>query len=176
MKINWQEIPRYSLEVKLLKSSYEICLMMKTSKIDKYVYRIKHKGLVLKFGMSADNSRTYGERLYRQIGHCESWGNKRLVCSSGSDWRIIEEDFYKKYQSKIDKNELIITIYDLTNYPFESINPWDEVYYIEQTLINQYKDIVGEKPIGNINDDHNIMYKARIKKVTFDNLFEMENL
>ncbi len=172
MKIDWSIIPKYTLKVSNLKSPYEICRIMGKAKIDKYVYEIMWKGIVIKYGMSADNSRAYGERLYRQIGHSKSWGTNRLVCSSGSDWRIIEEDFETEYGFPLDKDNLKITIWDATNYPFETINPWDEVYFMEQELIRKYKEVVGTKPIGNINDDKNIIYKARIKQSTWDANFE----
>ena len=169
MKINWNVLPTYHIDVKTLTSPYEICKRMNTARIDKYVYMITFKGIVIKFGMSADNSRAYGERLYRQIGHSKSWGEQRLVCSSGSDWRIVEEDFEALYGITIHKDDLKIKIWDATNYPFETINPWDEVYYMEQELIRQYKDLIGSKPIGNINDDKNIIYKAYINKNTWNN-------
>jgi hypothetical protein len=172
MKIDWAIIPQYTLQVSKLNSPYEICQRMRKAKIDKYVYEIRWKGLVIKYGMSADNSRAYGERLYRQIGHSKSWGAQRLVCSSGSDWRIIEEDFEKEYGLPLDKDNLQITVWDASNYPFETINPWDEVYFMEQELIRKYKEVVGVKPIGNINDDKNIIYKARIKKSTWENMFD----
>lgn len=172
MKINWSIIPTYGIDVKSLTSPYEICKRMSAAKIDKYIYRINYKGIVLKYGMSADKSRAYGERLYRQIGHAESWGNKRLVCSSGADWRIIEDDFKKLYGYPIDKDDLKICIWDTTNYPFTTINPWDEIYHMEQELILKYKEIVGSKPLGNINDDKNIMYKGYIRQSTWDKNFE----
>lgn len=172
MKIDWSIIPTYSLDISKINDAYDICRMMRQAKIDKYVYEIMWKGIVIKYGMSADNSRTYGERLYRQIGHSKSWCGKRLVCSSGSDWRIIEEDFLNTYGMDLDKNYLHVKIWDVTNYPFETINPWDEVYFMEQELIRKYKEVVGSKPIGNINDDKNIIYKARIKKSTWEAHFE----
>jgi hypothetical protein len=172
MIINWSFLPKYHLNVSDLESSYEICKIMRENKIDKYIYKIMWKGIVIKYGMSADNSRSYGERLYRQIGHSESWGSQRLVCSSGADWRIIEEDFKNQYGIPLDKDNLKITIWDATNYPFVTIDPWDEVYFMEQELIKKYKEVVGVKPIGNINDDKNIMYKAHIKKSTWENIFD----
>jgi hypothetical protein len=172
MKIDWTTIPQYKLQISKINSPYEICQLMRKAKIDKYVYEIMWKGIVIKYGMSADNSRAYGERLYRQIGHSKSWGVQRLVCSSGSDWRIIEEDFEKEYGLPLDKDNLQVTIWDASNYPFETINPWDEVYFMEQELIRKYKEVVGVKPIGNINDDKNIIYKARIKKSTWENIFD----
>ena len=172
MKIDWSIIPTYTFNVVNINDPYDICRMMRKAKIDKYVYEIMWKGIVIKYGMSADNSRAYGERLYRQIGHSKSWGEKRLVCSSGSDWRIIEEDFANTYGMDLDKDHLSVKIWDATNYLFETINPWDEVYFMEQELIRKYKEVVGSKPIGNVNDDKNIIYKARIKKSTWDACFE----
>lgn len=171
MIIDWSLIPKYHINVATLTSPYEICRIMRKSNIDKYVYEIMWKGIVIKYGMSADNSRAYGERLYRQIGHSKSWGDQRLVCASGSDWRIIEEDFENQYKFPLDKDNLKITIWDATNYLFTTINPWDEVYFMEQELIRKYKEVVGVKPIGNINDDKNIIYKARIKKSTWEDMF-----
>lgn len=172
MKINWSIIPTYQFNVSTLTKPYDICIMMRKAKIDKYVYKIMWRGLVIKFGMSADNSKAFGERIYRQLGHSKSWGEQRLVCASGSDWRIIEEDFLNQYGVPLDKDELVVTIWDASNYPFQTINPWDEVYFMEQELIRKYTEIVGSKPIGNINDDKNIIYKARINKSTWDTLFK----
>ena len=99
MKINtdWSIIPTHNINVRDLQSPYDISLFMKSHKIDKYLYQIMYKGIVIKYGMSADNSRNYGERIYRQIGHLRSWGTQRLNGSSGSDWRIVEEDFETLY-------------------------------------------------------------------------------
>jgi hypothetical protein len=131
-----------------------------------------YKGIVIKYGMSADNSRNFGERLYRQIAHGESWGAQRISGSSGADWRIIESDFENLYGSKIHKDHITIKIWNMSNYPFISIDPWTEVYYAEQSLIDTYNSIVGEKPIGNINDDANYKRKGHIRQDTFGGLFE----
>lgn len=174
MKIdtNWSIIPTHTIQVKELNSPYEISLFMKSHKIDKYLYQIMYKGIVIKFGMSADNSRNYGERIYRQIGHLRSWGNLRLTGSSGSDWRIVEEDFENMYGIPIDKNHIKIKIWDLTDYPFTTINPWNEVLVMESQLIAQYVDAVGEKPIGNINDEANAIRRPAIQTSTWVKLFE----
>jgi hypothetical protein len=174
MKINWNIIPTHTIDVGKLSDPYEICDLLKQHKIRKYVYRIKYKGIVIKYGMSADRSRNYGDRLYRQIAHSESWGARRNNGSSGSDWRIIEDDFYKLYGSKIDKADMTIKIWNLSAYPFVSINTAKEVFYIEQNLIEAYTTAVGEKPIGNINDDTNYKRKGYIPKKLFgnDGLFE----
>ena len=172
MKIDWNIIPTHSINVGKLADPYDICHLLKQHKINKYVYRIMYKGIVLKYGMSADRSRNYGDRLYRQIAHSESWGARRNNGSSGADWRIIETDFENLYGFKIDKAHVTIKIWNMSNYPFVSIDPWTEVYYTEQTLIENYSTIVGEKPIGNINDDANYKRKGHIRRDTFGGLFE----
>jgi hypothetical protein len=174
MKINtnWSIIPTHKIDVKELLSPYDISLFMKKHKIDKYLYQIMYKGIVIKFGMSADKSRNYGERIYRQIGHLRSWGNQRLNGSSGSDWRIVEEDFENCYGIAMDKNHIRIKIWDLTDYPFTTINPWNEVLILESQLIARYVEAVGEKPIGNINDESNAFRRPAIQTSTWVKLFE----
>ena len=172
MKIIWNSIPTHSINVGKLSDPYDICHLLKQHKVSKYVYRIMYKGIVIKYGMSADRSRNYGDRLYRQIAHSESWGARRNNGSSGADWRIIESDFEKLYGVKLDKDHITIKIWNMSNYPFVSIDPWTEVYYVEQTLIENYNTIVGEKPIGNINDDANYKRKGHIRRDTFGGLFE----
>jgi hypothetical protein len=178
MKINadWSKIPTHTINVKDLCSPYDISTYMKNYKIDKYLYQIMYKGIVIKFGMSADNSRNYGERVYRQIGHIRSWGERRLNGSSGADWRIVEEDFEKLYNISIDKDFIKIKLWDLTNYPFETINPWNEVLILESQLIARYVDAVGEKPIGNINDEANSIRRLSIQTSTWLRLFEPANV
>jgi hypothetical protein len=172
MKINWNSIPTHCIDVGKLLDPYDICHLLKQHKVSKYAYRIMYKGIVIKYGMSADNSRNYGDRLYRQIAHAESWGAKRNNGSSGADWRIIESDFEKLYGFKISKDYITIKIWNMSNYSFVSFDPWTEVYYVEQTLIESYNTIVGEKPIGNINDDSNYKRKGHIRKDTFGGFFE----
>jgi len=173
--VNWSIIPTHTIDVGNLCEAYDISRIMKSHKIDKYLYRITYKGIVIKFGMSADKSRDYGERIYRQIGHSRSWGTCRLTGSSGADWRIIEEDFNNLYSFEIDKNFVKIKIWDVSKYPFQTINHRNEIIDIENQLIENYVNVVGEKPIGNINDEANIVRKAFIKTETWAGLFEIGN-
>lgn len=180
MNINWNNITKHTIDVGKLNYPYEISDLMKQFKIRKYLYSIRYKGIILKYGMSADNSRTYGERIYRQIGHSKSWeheldayGNtKRLSGSSGADWRVVEEDFEKLYGFPIDRKQMTVTIYDATNYPFETIDSWTEINAMENDLIERYRELVGEKPIGNINDEDNARRRPKILKSTWAGLFQ----
>ena len=173
MKVNvdWDNISTYDINVGMLSDPFEISKILKEYKIRKYCYRIMFKGIVIKYGMSADNSKNCGERIYRQVGHSASWGEQRLNGSSGADWRIVEEDFHKEYGIQIDKNHMTIRIWDFTDFAFQTYNPWDEVNAIEAQLIDEYVKLIGEKPIGNINDEANVIRKAAVTKDTMNNLF-----
>ena len=179
VNVNWDIIPIREIYTRDLNSPCEISNLMKEWGITKYCYQIMFKGIVLKYGMSADNSwinGQYGERIYRQIGHMKFWGKeKRLTGSSGCDWRITEDDFGETYKISIEKDFVKIKIWDLTNYTFETISPWDEVLSIESQLIDSYVKIVGEKPIGNINDESHINRRPAILQSTWDNLVEKEH-
>jgi hypothetical protein len=180
MNIDWSKITKHTIDIGKLAFPCEISDLMKQFKIRKYLYSVRYKGIMIKYGMSADNSRTYGERIYRQIGHSKSWetdldinGNsKRLNGSSGSDWRIVEEDFEKYYGFPIDKKDMVVTIYDVTNYPFKTIDPWTEINVMESTLIETYVELVGQKPIGNLNDESNAKRRPKILTGTWKGLFK----
>ena len=175
--VNWDIIPIHEINVATLVDPHDIANILKDRVIAKYCYQIMYKGIVLKYGMSADNSwlnGQFGERIYRQLGHMKFWGKKRLTGSSGADWRITEEDFETLYKISIEKDFVKIKIWDLTNYPYVTIRPWDEVLSIESQLIDAYVRIVGEKPIGNINDEAHINRRPAILKQTWDTIFESE--
>lgn len=175
--IKWDKMQHYFIEVGKLDNPYDICKIMKKQGTRKYVYKITYLGqngmpnFTIKYGMSADNSRNYGERTYRQIAHCKSWGNKRVKGSSGAEWLIIEEDILNNYGIQIDHTRLILEIIDLTTYPFMLEDEWLEVNKIESHYIKEYEKIYGQKPIGNINDEHNAHFRPFIKKTTLRTLF-----
>jgi hypothetical protein len=172
---NWEIYStKHEIEVGKLSDPCEIADLFRQYSIEKYVYRIKHNGIVIKFGMSCPKANTArnGDRLYRQIGHNSSWQSKRLTGSSGADWRIIEEDFFNLHGVKIDHRFIRATVWDLTNYPFKTIDPFYEVNAIENELIERYISITGEKPIGNINDEANVKKKSLISTELMDSLFD----
>jgi hypothetical protein len=173
MDINWSAIPTHNIDVGKLTDPTDICALMKQHKIRQYVYRIKYKGLVIKYGMSTDNSKAYGDRVYRQIAHAASWGTRRINGPNGADWRVVEEDFKNTYGFELDKKHLTIQIYNMTNYPFTTVNHRDEVYFVEQELIEEYRRLVGEKPIVNLHDDTLHKRRGYIKKDTFGGLFDL---
>jgi len=170
--IDWNFVKKITILGNELSDPYDISLILKKNSVRKYIYRITYEGILIKFGMSADNSRNFGERLYRQLGHCKSWADKRLCGSSGSDWRVIEEDFKNRYGYEIDHNKITITVFDLTDYPFTTISTWDEIVGMETFLIDQYEALVGEKPIGNLHDNENVIRRPKILISTWEKMFE----
>ena len=176
-KFNWASFPKHTLDAGSLSVPASIVQFFKKHSIDKYVYCIMFKGIVIKFGMSAAESSTreWGERVYRQIGHCYSWGKGiRLEGSSGADWLIIERDFKELYGFDINHNELKVIVWDVTNYAFQSFNHFIEVESMESELINNYLEQFGEKPIGNINDEANKRNPSFVSVKTFDTNFTIE--
>lgn len=172
---NWKTNPAFTINCSKLTVPAQICEIFKRFGTDRYIYRIVYKDyIVIKFGMSAaeSESRVPGERVYRQIAHCYSWGPARIDGSSGSDWVIIERDFKNKFGIDIDHRDLKITVWDLTTFPFRSFNPTKEILAMEGELINDYINLVGCKPIGNINDEANNRNRSFISKDIWDALIE----
>jgi hypothetical protein len=67
-----------------------------------------------------------------------------------------------------------IEFWNLTNYPFMSTNPRNEVLRMENELIEKYVDLVGKKPIGNVNDEAYIKTKGLVAIDTLEKLFYLE--
>lgn len=171
---NWQQYSKkYELDISKMSCSSEIAEFFREREIERYVYRIKYKGIVIKFGMSCPSaySAREGDRLYRQIGHVHSWGNQRLTGSNGADFRVSMEDFENCYGFKLDHNFMSATVWDLTDCPFKTVKPDLEVKAIENWLIEEYVKIVGEKPIGNINDESQVKTQAAVPVQVLEKLF-----
>jgi hypothetical protein len=174
MNIDWNSIPTFEIDCNTLVTPANIMNIFRERKVEWYLYRIKYKGIVIKFGMSAATSehRDYGERLYRQIAHLSTWGDKQIRGASGSEFRIVEDDFTARYGKKLKKKHITLKVYDFTNYAFDTIKPVNEIYYAEQELIRTYQTLVDEKPIGNIDDDKNVFQKKHISKQVWQHFEE----
>jgi hypothetical protein len=174
-KFNWNSFKKHTIDIGKLLSPTDIIQYFKMHGIDKYVYCIMFKGIVIKYGMSAaeSDSRIWGERAYRQIGHCHSWGPAvRINGSSGSDWLIIERDFTNAYGFNLNHQDLKLIVWDVTNYQFKSFHPFKEVEAMESELISGYLEQFGRKPIGNINDGANKRNRSFVDKSRFEALFD----
>lgn len=177
-KFNWNSFPKYYINCGKLSEPSDICRFFKKHNIDKYVYIFMYNDiLIIKIGMSAAKSasRIWGERVYRQMAHALSWGYQRIDGSSGADWVIIERDFKVKYGIDLDHRKLTLIVWDVSNYKFQSFNTFKEVEDMESEKINEYIQLYGEKPIGNLNDEANKRNRTYVYKELYNNLFE-ENI
>jgi len=174
-KYDWESFPKYIIDLSKIQVPSQIVACFKKHNIDKYVYCIMFKGIIIKFGMSAPKSytREWGERVYRQIGHCSSWGDDvRLNGSSGSDWLIIERDFKYLHEIDLDHKYMKVIIWDVTNYKFQGFDPAKEVESMESEKINNYLYEYNEKPIGNLHDEANKLKRTFVSKQIYNNCFE----
>lgn len=177
MNIKWDQIKTYLIDIGSLKKPRDIVRLFKENNIDFYLYEIVHLGqqgkptFTVKYGMSADNSRDFGDRAYRQIAHCTSWGKQRIKGNSGADFFVTEHEIKSQYGIDLDHKLLRLRIWDMTGYQFDTIDYYEEINKIEGYFIDQYKKVYGRKPIGNLNDEHNALFRPSIRKATFNSLF-----
>jgi hypothetical protein len=171
-KISNTEYPTYTIDLAKLDSFNQICDIFAELKITKYVYDFTYNSIVIKYGISADLSCTWGERVYRQAGHLEGW-EKRLSGSSGSDMRIINEDYFDQYGSKLNRDRMYLTIRDLTNAvnDHSTDRAWP-CKKLERELIKEHIIRHGKAPIGNKDDEKKIDGRGYVSKKTISSLFE----
>ena len=146
----------------------DVAKIMKAHNIEKYTYTFGCKEGVLKHGLSGDTNSQIGDRIYRQAGHLEGW-NGRLRSQSGSDMRIIADDYRSKYNKTLDRKDVWITVHDFT----DAQNPDLEIEMHEDHLIQEsIKASNGIAPMG--NKDHRTKKRAFKAKntVSIQQLFE----
>jgi len=123
----------------------DVSKIMKEYGIEKYTYTFGCKAEVLKHGLSGDTKSQIGDRIYRQAGHLEGW-NGRLSSQSGSDMRIIADDYRSKYNKILDRKDVWIQVHDFT----DSHDPDLEIEMHEDHLIQEsIKANQGRAPMGN---------------------------
>jgi hypothetical protein len=143
---------------------------MKSKQITHYVYIFSCPRGVLKYGYSADNSRSYGDRIYRQAGHLDGW-TRKLNGSSGSDMRIIAENYQNKYNETLDRNNIQLSIIDLSNYDvLGSLE--SHCKNLERMLIDDSIERNGSAPIGNIDNVTESTVRRRKNTEQLEKFFE----
>jgi hypothetical protein len=147
---NFNLIPRYSLSLSQITYPSEILRFFARNRITgQYVYSFSATGILMKYGMS-DNSSIAGERVYRQAGHIPLGWTVTPASSSGADMRILCDQFLAEYGIPVHKNNVILEVYDLTNYPRKWVGDNEDMLICEGELIEQYEIIHKGRPIGNI--------------------------
>jgi hypothetical protein len=145
-----------------LTKPYDLCKIMKREKIAEYGYGFfveteEEQFNALKFGMSADNAKSYGDRVYRQLANIYGWGSyPKSQC--GKDMIEVVRCFEAETGLTIHKDNVHLGIYDAA--------PMVNVYkdrvaaaeYVEGQLLTQYEKMFNSLPIGNFKDTRKTGY------------------
>jgi hypothetical protein len=169
--INIKQLPTVILDCSQMLHAAEIKTLMKKMGVRDYCYAFIYKSTVMKFGQSCDNDwqrGSFGERIYRQARFIPGWPTMAAAGSAGCDMA----ELIKKFPG-INKNQVCIKVWDMTNYPFSvQTDHRHELTVVENQLIAQHIDDFGYQPLGNIKDESYITKKSRVTDQMFDTLFE----
>ena len=169
--IDTSKLPTFILKLENYLTASVIKRDMKKADVKCYVYAFYHKGVVMKYGVQYESdSKTYGERIYRQAFHIPGWPTKPSKTTAGNDMLDIIPHF-----PGINKNDVTIQVWDMTHFPRANSNdPKFEVNKVERQFIKEYTELYNKKPIGNIKDESHMDNKGYVADKTFDNIFIME--
>ena len=174
--------PDFVIHLRNLNAPSQVLQFCKKHNIKDYAYAFvynspfQHIDIWLKIGRSAGGE--VGERIYRQAGNVPGW-TVPLNGPSGSDIKLIIEEFETQYPINLglcNTDHISIRIWDVTNVVNEHVS--DEAYpsrVCENQLLDEYENIHGCLPIGNLKDTRNEMMKPFVSKDTWNNLFDDDN-
>jgi len=169
--VDISKVPTHTIELSTLLTPWKIVTSMKKNQIESYVYAFIHHKTVMKYGVQYTlGSSVYGERIYRQAFHIPGWPKLASPNSAGNDMLDILENF-----PNINKNEVSIHVWDMTNYPREySTDPKYEVNQLERQLIKRHIELIGSRPVGNIKDESHMDRKTMLSDKQFSHWFSHE--
>lgn len=176
MTTNWNNTKVYTIPLKGLSHPWEIVNLIKQLGIRKYVYAIMYNNIVVKYGMSDANTTKSGERIYRQVGHLDSFGPNKIVGPNGSEFVDINQRFKDKYTADIDHNGMSITVWSFDNYNFRTMDTVKEITDAESELIETYKNHYGDLPIGNKDDNKFWKRKVAVSRSVYESIFDEETI
>ena len=171
IQTQWKYVPSFQFPLKGLLNPTQIMEIVKKYGIKKYTYEIRCKNITIKYGMSDAETTQDGERIYRQIGHLDSWGGRKLIGGNGEEFLKYNQEYIKKYSENMNHNDMVITIWNFDNYPFSTINSSYEIELAEIELIETYAKLHNEKPIGNIDDGYKFHKKSAPIKSVYEVMF-----
>jgi hypothetical protein len=159
----------YEIDLEDLGDFTGISQQIKDLNIINYVYYFveKRRG-VIKFGYSADNSTHYGERVYRQAGHLHGW-NRRLESSSGSDMRIICDQYQDKYNEILDRKNIMLYVIKMNS---KSVQ---ECKDLERELIDDCIQRNKRAPLGNRDSETRLVERRVANQDRLNQLFSLES-
>lgn len=174
MNLKYANNPTIKFVLSELSDFTDITKIMKSNGIIYYVYAFVTDRGVVKYGYSADAFSNWGERIYRQAGHLLGW-SRRLNGSSGSDMRVISDNYYAKYNEVLDRNKVTIYVIDMSHLPEPDCqNPELQCKILERSLINQcINNSNGQAPIGNVDQETKMNGYVYRNTKKFNELFEI---
>lgn len=142
------------IDLKLISNYTNILKLFSKNNIEVYLYIITWKGIIIKYGIShkSGSTRQLGDRIYTQAGYFPGWDKKCLERGPKSKKATEEMIAYleDKYQTVFHKDDVVLTIEDYTDYPFENPdNPYAELQNVEEYKKKEFYDIHQCYPIGN---------------------------
>ena len=167
------QYPTWAIDLSQLTDFLDIVGIMKQLKIVKYNYSFIYEEEVIKYGISADKSKTWGERIYRQAGHLDGWNRKLAPDSSGSDMQEISNEYFKLHGRHLNRVGMLLVVVDMSDVASPDIN--DPVYpckKLERELIKEHIERTGHAPIGNKKTEDYLDNKTFVTQDLWNSLFE----
>ena len=172
MKTNFNIVPRKKIYLKDLEDYTKILHIFKREGIDRYVYAIHYKDDIGKYGIKHKKGHPYGERVYTQIGYIPGW-KKPLLTRSKKTGIAIKAMIEELNPTSFHKDDVILEIFDFTNYPFQWPDSdklvYAEMQNAEEQLKLEYYQTRGRYPVGNLKQEGFRVISP--KKETWNELF-----
>ena len=169
--------PTLTIPVKDLVQASDLCGILKAHGIEQYSYSVKHFNPatqtydIMKIGMSADNARNFGDRIYRQVANLPGWPNMpRSGC--GKDIITVVYEYQLETGLIVHKDDCVVEIWDVTNEPQRGLDVKRAAEDAENELLGQYEKIHNKLPIGNPKDTRKSTSKPFVTNSLFNDLFE----
>jgi hypothetical protein len=159
----------YEIDLATLNDFTEVSQQFKDLNIINYVYYfVENRRGIIKFGYSADNSAHYGDRVYRQAGHLHGW-RRRLEGSSGSDMRIICEQYQEKYNEVLDRKNMKLYVINMNR---KSVQ---ECQDLERKLIDDCVLHNDRAPLGNRDSTTRLVERRTRNQKILSKFFDTES-
>ncbi len=164
----------FTINLKDYKDAKEIKTPLRDREVKKYVYTFISIFGVMKFGSSKNKEwekGQYGDRIYRQAHHIPGWATTQAgKNTSGDDFIPVINQY-----PTLTKDQVLIKVWDMTDYPFLSSVAPKELEEFENELIQDYVSLFGVRPIGNKKDMSYASNISVVSDLTFTTFFTLED-
>ncbi len=149
--------PTYTLSLASMDDYTEIKRFCKKHNIQVMLYTIRWKNHIMKYGIQYIwSEKTYGDRIYTQIGWMPGWKKACLKrCpETGEFINMMIEKIESTYNVKFHKDDVTIVIEDYTGYKFANpTNRYAEMQNFEEAAKQAYFKQHGHYPLGNLKQE-----------------------